>query len=488
MNRVKNPFCLDPEDTSCPRLKSIGMKWNPTTGNLEFDSTEPTTPVSSIPNEMKIPGDVHLLDRLDKRGKNEDILEKTEKLTTSLLRFYKSRSPTYLKSIPPEISAIYNAISTPERFVAENRGWEIFDTSKELGLSVLFNKEEKLVYVNYSGFDGRTPWLKNVLSIFFGKGIETSEDIVKNRLYLLDLYKELPEGWKVQYNGHSYGGYKARYFASLFDTDSVLLNSHHMPWSKFPEGGRHQVHTIITDPVDFKHLFGTKIGNESHFYYGPKTENLSKSFVDGHFMHQFDARKLRANFLASYHEHIGILGTLAIGLGVGQSVYDMTKNKDPTNDMAMMGAAFDPAGLIVDPDYQYNDSTPPPFGIDWGIYQALQPVKSTILDNTPWGKERKREEQEIRDMNEIEQMHQGYLHQQELLARGETYKPPSQLEYVNEGGKWYSSTDGTVYTEMSQEQITNLNEGIFREATESMAEVKQQMTTERPGILPEMAN
>ena len=32
--RYKNPYCLDPTETSCPRLAKLGMKWNPATGAL----------------------------------------------------------------------------------------------------------------------------------------------------------------------------------------------------------------------------------------------------------------------------------------------------------------------------------------------------------------------------------------------------------------------------------------------------------------------
>jgi len=173
-----------------------------------------------------------------------------------------------------------------------------------------------------------------------------------------------------------------------------------MPWSKFPKGGKHFAHTILTDFLDFKHIFGITKSNEHHFYYPSNATNWSKQWVDGHYITQFNAMEHKASYLAKYQEHVGILGSLSIALGLGGAIYETTQGEDPTNTLALSLSTFNDAGLILDPDYQYDDDAPPSFGIDWGIYKGLQPVKNTLLDNTPWGRERKKENEEIRAITE----------------------------------------------------------------------------------------
>ncbi len=52
MRRVKNPFCLDPEETSCPRLAKKGLVWNPENGTLEIaPEPEPSTPPPPAPKK-----------------------------------------------------------------------------------------------------------------------------------------------------------------------------------------------------------------------------------------------------------------------------------------------------------------------------------------------------------------------------------------------------------------------------------------------------
>ena len=51
MNRVKNPFCLDPTETSCPRLARLGLKFNTDTGTL-VQSTQELTKSNEIPKSL----------------------------------------------------------------------------------------------------------------------------------------------------------------------------------------------------------------------------------------------------------------------------------------------------------------------------------------------------------------------------------------------------------------------------------------------------
>lgn len=431
MNRVKNPYCLDPKETSCPRLKKLGMEWDPVSGSLKRTTAPPARP--TLPEGIAVAHeDLQLIKELGS-GRNPN----AKKSLDMLFRYYKRMSPTYLDEIPPEVSKLAAAIERPYQFERENEGWQVVaNFMDELGVNAIANESEKKLYINFRGFS-KDHEFENVKNIFMGRDnkIQYSEDFTKNRAFLNDILGEY-EGFDVQFNGHSYGGYKARYFASLFDEKSVLLNSHHMPWSRFPDGGKHIAYTVVTDPLDFKHLFGVTKKNETHFYVPSNEYNASEGMeklVDGHYLTQFDALERKNTFLASYHEHIGVLGTIAGGLGVGMSIYDITQNRDPTNTMALTTSTFDPAGLILDSEYQYDDENPPTFGIDWGIYTALQPFKSTILSGTPWGKKRAAQNEEIA------------FHEKVLAGLAEqnnqnTYTPPSQPfepETFTMGGKTY---------------------------------------------------
>ena len=399
MNRYKNPFCLDPKETSCPRLEKLGVKFNTQTGRLEISSKatpeQPTVDTPEPPEppvNTRLPPDIHKLDRINKyRGKNEIL-----NLGKGIMNYYKSRAPTYRHKIPAEIGQMATAIYKPEEFVRDNEDWKIaFDDPEELALNVLNNEKEKLVRINFHGY-GYEHQFQNVIDIFLGRDrrIQQSEEFLKTDGVIKAILRviENDENYRVMFVGHSYGGYKARYFAALYDKLSVGLNSHHMPWSKFPKGGQHQVHTVISDPLDFKHLFGNVVDNESHYYYPPNEQNISGEWVDGHYIHSMDTTTARNEFIASYHEHIGALGTLFLGFGAGQAIYDMKKGIDPTEDIALTTAGFDPAGLILDPDYQYSDKSPPQFGIDYAVYHGIQPLKQTILNKTPWGQQRKQED------------------------------------------------------------------------------------------------
>ena len=403
MNRAKNPFCLDPKETSCPRLAKLGMKWNPSTGTLE-NIFEKDTKID-IPN--KLPDE--LVEEINNvKGtppEKEDEVDINKSISTTHLpeaivkgskRIADQIAPVYLDEVPTDVSHIAVGIENPEKFLVENPEWGGVYNNPKFGMNVLKNDTTQELHFNFRGFTSENEnETRNVYNILKGKDktVQTSADFVQTEIIIEHFMERFPD-YKVQFNGHSYGGYRAKYLASLYDTESVLLNSHHMPWSKFPKGGLHTTYTIVTDFLDLKHLFGSLARNERHFYL-PQNKNIMGGLMDGHYLHQFFGEMRKSKFLQRYNEHIGVLGTIMIGFGLGESINEMVHHKDPTNTLAITGSGFTPGGLIVDPDYKYNDDDPPKFGIDYGIYKALQPFKSTILHHTPWGRERLREDSAI---------------------------------------------------------------------------------------------
>jgi hypothetical protein len=304
----------------------------------------------------------------------------------------------YVHQVPSELTSIAQAIENPDAFAAETPGWKVFGNSDELGMNAVYNEQERKLWINFHGFDGRPEWHDNVFKHILKNDVKTLErhpDFAENEKILKDLISEADTaGFETKIHGHSYGGYKARYFASKFNKDAELLNAHIMPYNTFPKTtAKINVHTTITDPTNFKHIFPKVSKNENHFYYpgNKKTSGL----LDGHYIKSFDASEKTLGNFSKYLKSVGILGTLAGGLIVGQAAADMAADRDPTQNLSQGLSGMTETGVVglnIDPEYKWDDENPPSVGFDWLAYEATQPIKNALLDFTPFGRERKRED------------------------------------------------------------------------------------------------
>ena len=95
---------------------------------------------------------------------------------------------------------------------------------------------------------------------------------------------------------------------------------------------------------------------------------------------------------------VGVLGTLAGGLIVGQAGADIASGKDPTSNASQGLSGMTEAGLVglnIDPEYKWSDDNPPEVGFDWLAYKTTQPIKNALLDFTPMGRDRQRQDRQI---------------------------------------------------------------------------------------------
>ena len=100
---------------------------------------------------------------------------------------------------------------------------------------------------------------------------------------------------------------------------------------------------------------------------------------------------------------VGVLGTLAGGLIVGQAGADIASGKDPTSNASQGLSGMTEAGLVglnIDPEYKWSDDNPPEVGFDWLAYKTTQPIKNALLDFTPMGRDRQRQDRQIEEARE----------------------------------------------------------------------------------------
>ncbi len=387
---------------------------------VDDDRVEPPEPVPEsgikVPqrtfDDILIPERRKVIDRTKikhpHKGKGVDI---ARSVISGAKKQYKLTDPLYVKEIPEELSDIALAIEDPEKFVNLNREWDLLDNNQFLGHNILLNDNTKDIWVNFHGFDGRENWSENVFKhIPMNKldKLKNSEDFIKNDELLTELEKQAKaRGYKITYNGHSYGGAKAKYFGTKFNRDQNLFNAHIFPWNNFGKTKAKSVyHTTITDPTDFKHFLPKPIpDNETHFYYPgnvePEVKDTFGRMLDGHYISSFNKEEKTLSNFSRYMNNIGFLGTLGMGLSAVSTAQQVKQKEDPTRDISQASAGFTDFGMVglnPDPDYQWSDEKPPQFGFDWLLYKSVQPLKNAFMT-----KERRKEEEEIKTQQRLKE-------------------------------------------------------------------------------------
>ena len=287
----------------------------------------------------------------------------------------------------PRLKMAAHAIETPLMFLRNEQygpGWQLRYTDPEkIGMTVLQNSQSKKALINFRGISGKDPahMKANVFNhIIRGKDtvVQNSKNFRETDAVLEHIIPSLQkEGYTIQMNGHSYGGYKARYFGAKYNQPAELLNAHIFPWNKFPRAKKTaNFHTIVSDPTNFKHIYANVPKNENHFVYPETQIPKTKKLLSGHYVSAFTGKERTFSNLQKYLNNVGYLNTALGAAAVGGGIADMIHKKNPTDRISQgLTGNLTETGMLgynIDPDYQWSDEHPPNFGIDWALYHATK--------------------------------------------------------------------------------------------------------------------
>lgn len=218
MRRVDNPFCLDPKETSCPRLKKLGMEWDPVTGSVKLsepspqtasDTPTPTpTPTPRRPIDLykditgRNPGGSKLDPKILPQRVNVEGLTKAQLNSAKLCRaakLYYTDGPKsaqdYLDGefgegfyeIQPELSGKYHiTVKTSEGFEIASRGIESGNSMDAIDLYNLTNNPRnaesyKEIMDTYESLEGNVDTLHGYSrggKVMLHIGAETGTDVI----------------------------------------------------------------------------------------------------------------------------------------------------------------------------------------------------------------------------------------------------------------------------------------------------------------------
>jgi len=369
---------------SQPRSENSGQRLNPTTAKFvpksKFNPATKPKEKSTI-NPFSLIGDAKPFQSLKYRN---------------VAKVAKNSDPR-LKQLQDDMFLISGAKDVD--------GYETVIEGQKFKLHV--NPEEQKMRITFEGAQGTPEDTLNVLNIVKNKKL-VGKDVEEEEAFLAELFKNGTKSVEfdgVVYNdikmlGHSLGGFKARKYGAKYNIDSELLNAHIMPWNKFESTtAQTNMHTIVTDPLDFKYLI-QPTDSLTHTYYQPLQpdelefaknrigDTREPSIIDPHYSVSFqdldreDQSELTEIFKTRYPELFANAGIAA--LGIAGSIYEAANNKDydPKTD-PMLGAANE-AGIVgfnIDPDYQWGD-TAPSGPADYLIWKSLQPFVKAVASPT----------------------------------------------------------------------------------------------------------
>ena len=390
------------------------------------------------------------------------------------------KKAVYLSEIPNSVREVAGMISMPKELARafSSQGWEYIEPKSQMGIFygmrdeggfyVLKNDTLKQMIISFHGNDGRPEWSENVMiNIPLGRHekILKSSDFIYTDGVLEEIIRDADRnGFYTTLKGHSYGSFKARYFGAKYNKDVDLLNAHIMPWNKsiFPKTkAQVNFHTIIQDPTDFKYVFPDIPANENHFVYPKRMEDVG--LLDAHYINAFSGNERTISNFRKYMRNVGAVNTIFGGLTIGSGIYDISKNKDPTQTIStgLTGGLTETGmlGFNIDSDYKYSDETPPQTGFDWLAYEASQPIKNYVLGHTSWGRERARTDR--------------------LIAKYGVENHSDELTEVDgEEGRFYDEQNGKYYTLVYDSEVEtqkmNTERAIERAEEREAAEEAQE--------------
>lgn len=304
-----------------------------------FTSFEHKRKVSiKTPNTTNAPNVEQVMDTdtTDTGSKSDLPIDKVRTLLKGTEKVFEYTEPAYVDTIPEELTDKANMIEHPDT-LTDHPTLKQVQSNEELGMNSFIDEGEKKLEINFHGFDGRAgEWkemvfknipdpLKDAVKLF-----RRTDQFYYARFEIESLIEKYPD-YKLVFNGHSWGGFQSRFWASEYNAVSHNFNAHVMPWNRFKRGGQHYFHTTITDPTDFKHVFPMKRANENHFYYPAnkvvKEEILPQKVLSGHYIKNF-ANPTEASTVSKFAKVLnktGILHTIGLGLTV-KDTFDAVKN------------------------------------------------------------------------------------------------------------------------------------------------------------------
>jgi len=155
-------------------------------------------------------------------------------ILTGITKVYDNARPLYVDHIPKELTDIGNMIEDPDEFLSSNPEWDMLINQfadEQLGMKTYINDATKEIKLAFQGYDGRASDTDMVMKTIPNPLKDAAAEFKKSDKYsyttkeIDDIMKEFPEH-EVSFAGHSWGAYKARHFAGLYDKESQLLNAH----------------------------------------------------------------------------------------------------------------------------------------------------------------------------------------------------------------------------------------------------------------------
>ncbi len=317
----------------------------------------------------------------------------------ALGKAYDVTAPKYVKYLPEHLDDIEDRLYNPD-FIY-NPEWQHIGTFREgfpehlqSGCNAYFNHVKKELHFHFNGYGGDQFQKDNVIKnipLGLDKKVANSTEFIHQEYWVTKMARQAPEEYKIIMNGHSYGGYKARYFQGFLEreigrvSESHLLNAHIMPWNWFPKtSGKVNFHTVMNDPTNLKYALPKVPGkNENHFIYPPNKGK--QGIMDPHLINNLDTAAERENpgFLPGVPgskllaKLVGPAKKVAYGAGtalaaaaMGLTVADYAATGNYQHLSAGLMSATGPgmAGLNVDPDRKLDKNST---GFDYWIKKGL---------------------------------------------------------------------------------------------------------------------
>lgn len=409
MNTIKNPYCLDPKDTRCPRLDKLGMEWDAVNGRLKV--IEPSIideatkrRVDSILKEPTARGFFPLKSKVGETLSSPDRFAENMSFEDEVRVYsiYNSTIATHLHNLRKaekldllnEYNDYVDGLSSTE---PEIDGIKVIG---RLGKTLtIYEGDGKLMFSFHGALQGtKDEHFKWLVLLGRDKFVQNSDTFNEIREVINKYIDEYPLD-KLEFIGYSLGGYKARLFAGEFGGDAYLFNGHIMPFSELPElTGKAYYHTVMNDDTSFKYWIPYWNGqvtterdssNEIHTLYLPRSDVLNEEHIPfrGHTLQHLHSGGERV-VPEDYNPASGALGLVGMGLGVAD-ITILASGNEPSRGMETAGAVVGEVQTGIDaPQMSFIEGSANDIDYFMDRFGITDYLKSP---------ERKRQEKEMRE-------------------------------------------------------------------------------------------
>ncbi len=361
----------------------------------------------------------------------------SEKLDTKRVKYSHLANVSY--------ETYYKTIEKANDYLKSNNetnGFKIVESLTNKESTVLHNPITKETHVSYRGTDPTN--IKDVgadLAILTALEKKTKRYKNAENKFIKTVEKFGKDNITV--SGHSLGGGQALHVAEKFGIKSYTFNPAVSARQVVNSTSKveQNIYRTLTDVVSVNSLFGGKNRKINHVRNSIGKENLLDSHKLDHF---FDKSQNKANYLHSSLKGLShALNTAGLGYAMYQLGHEATHQEDPKKYAQHVSEMSNPYfSMNLDPDYQWSDEEKPTATIDRTLYDGVQPIKNFILNHTPWGKIRKRQNEELKKENitmTTEEINQDFT------FAGKTYTKPETKDGVDDKGRNYTMLNGVKY-------------------------------------------